>query len=53
MIMEPREFENNYLTDDYFGIDNDFYFMHPDVVSKTRSRVDLPADLHYTLSYIK
>ena len=51
--MEPRQFENNYLTDDYYGIDNDFYFMHPDIISKSRSRVDLPADLHYTLSYIK
>ena len=53
MIMEPREFEINYLTDGFYGIDNDFYFMHPDIIAKKRSRVDLPADLHYTLSYIK
>ncbi|CAD8166031.1 unnamed protein product [Paramecium octaurelia] len=51
--MQPNQFMNNYVSDGFYGIDNDYYYFEDDVIEGKRVRIDLVADLHYTLQYLK
>lgn len=51
--MVPNQFNAEYKSNEFAGIDNDFHFLTDECVDGSRLRVDLVADLHYTLSYIK
>lgn len=51
--MQPNQFMNNYVSNGFYGIDNDYYYFEDDVIEGKRIRIDLVADLHYTLLYLK
>jgi hypothetical protein len=51
--MTPADFSPTYTTSEFVGLDPDFYFFERDVAEGKTLRVDLIADLHHTLEYIK
>lgn len=51
--MKPMQFNDTYTTEGFSGIDSDFYYFEDDVISGKRIRIDLAADVHHTLEYLK
>lgn len=51
--MNPPKFSETYTTEGFVGLDPDGLFFLDDVKDGTRPRVDIVADVHFALKYLK